>query len=78
MSFKHGGQGGAIVNVSSAASRLGAHFEDVDYAASKGAGDTLTTGLALGVAAQGYPGEGGATGAELPWNARSRRATGEV
>ena len=53
MSFKHGGQGGAIVNVSSAASRLGAPFEYVDYAASKGAVDTLTTGLALEVAAQG-------------------------
>lgn len=53
MSFKHGGQGGAIVNVSSAASRLGAPFEYIDYAASKGAVDTLTTGLALEVAAQG-------------------------
>ena len=50
---KRGGQGGAIVNVSSAASRLGAPFEYVDYAASKGAVDTLTTGLALEVAAQG-------------------------
>ena len=37
MSFKHGGKGGAIVNVSSAASRLGAPGEYVDYAASKGA-----------------------------------------
>ncbi|MFU0909652.1 SDR family oxidoreductase [Kluyvera intermedia] len=45
--------GGAIVNVSSAAARLGAPFEYVDYAASKGAVDTLTTGLALEVAAQG-------------------------
>ena len=53
MSFKHGGQGGSIVNVSSAASRLGAPCEYVDYAASKGAVDTLTTGLALEVAAQG-------------------------
>jgi len=53
MSLKHGGNGGAIVNVSSAASRLGAPFEYVDYAASKGAVDTLTTGLALEVAAQG-------------------------
>jgi len=50
---KRMGQGGAIVNVSSAASRLGAPFEYVDYAASKGAVDTLTTGLALEVAAQG-------------------------
>ena len=53
MSHKHGGTGGAIVNVSSAASRLGAPGEYVDYAASKGAVDSLTTGLALEVAAQG-------------------------
>lgn len=53
MSHKHGGAGGAIVNVSSAASRLGAAGEYVDYAASKGAVDTLTAGLALEVAAQG-------------------------
>ena len=50
MSHKHGGKGGASVNVSSAASRLGAPGE---YAASKGAVDSLTTGLALEVAAQG-------------------------
>lgn len=43
--------GGAIVNVSSAASRLGSPFEYVDYAASKGAIDTLTIGLSLEVAA---------------------------
>ncbi|MCG7390108.1 SDR family oxidoreductase [Pantoea sp. ACRSB] len=48
-----GGQGGAIINVSSAASRLGAPGEYVDYAASKGAMDTLTRGLSLEVAAQG-------------------------
>lgn len=53
MAHRHGGKGGAIVNVSSAASRLGAPFEYVDYAASKGAVDKLTTGLALEVAAQG-------------------------
>ncbi|AHG19329.1 NAD(P)-binding oxidoreductase [Chania multitudinisentens RB-25] len=53
MALRHGGQGGAIVNVSSAAARLGAAGEYVDYAASKGAVDTLTTGLALEVAAQG-------------------------
>ena len=53
MSHKHGGKGGAIVNVSSAASRLGAPGEYVDYAASKGAVDSLTTGLSLEVAAQG-------------------------
>lgn len=53
MGRHHGGQGGAIVNVSSAASRLGAPGEYVDYAASKGAMDTLTKGLSLEVAAQG-------------------------
>ncbi len=53
MAFRHGGEGGAIVNVSSAAARLGAPGEYVDYAASKGAVDTLTTGLSLEVAAQG-------------------------
>ncbi|MDW8845600.1 SDR family oxidoreductase [Erwinia sp. MMLR14_017] len=53
MAHHHGGEGGAIVNVSSAAARLGAPGEYVDYAASKGAMDTLTTGLSLEVAAQG-------------------------
>jgi NAD(P)-dependent dehydrogenase (short-subunit alcohol dehydrogenase family) len=53
MSHRQGGKGGAMVNVSSAASRLGAPGEYVDYAASKGAVDTLTTGLALEVAAYG-------------------------
>ncbi|EEU3036242.1 SDR family oxidoreductase [Escherichia coli] len=51
--IKNGGSGGAIVNVSSVASRLGSPGEYVDYAASKGAIDTLTTGLSLEVAAQG-------------------------
>lgn len=53
MSSRYGGQGGAIVNVSSAAARLGSANEYVDYAASKGAMDTLTTGLSLEVAAEG-------------------------
>jgi NAD(P)-dependent dehydrogenase (short-subunit alcohol dehydrogenase family) len=53
MGTHHGGQGGAIVNVSSAASRTGAPGEYVDYAASKGAMDTLTKGLSLEVAQQG-------------------------
>ena len=53
MALKNGGSGGAIVNVSSVASRLGSPGEYVDYAASKGAIDTLTTGLSLEVAAQG-------------------------
>jgi NAD(P)-dependent dehydrogenase (short-subunit alcohol dehydrogenase family) len=53
MSTAHGGRGGAIVNVSSGASRLGSPNEYVDYAASKGALDTMTTGLAKEVAADG-------------------------
>ena len=53
MSIKHGGRGGAIVNVSSVASRLGSPGEYVDYAASKGAIDTMTIGLAKEVAEEG-------------------------
>lgn len=53
MSTRYGGQGGAIVNVSSAAARLGSAGEYVDYAASKGALDTFTLGLAKEVAAEG-------------------------
>jgi len=53
MSTRYGGVGGAIVNLSSAAARLGAPNEYVDYAASKGAIDTLTIGLAKEVAAEG-------------------------
>jgi len=53
MSTAHGGRGGAIVNVSSGAARLGAPGEYVDYAASKGAVDTLTVGLAREVAEEG-------------------------
>jgi NAD(P)-dependent dehydrogenase (short-subunit alcohol dehydrogenase family) len=53
MSTRHGGSGGAIVNVSSAASRLGAPGQYVDYAAAKGAIDSFTIGLAKEVAAEG-------------------------
>ncbi|MFZ6875411.1 SDR family oxidoreductase [Undibacterium sp. Di27W] len=53
MSTRHGGQGGAIVNVSSAASRLGSPNEYIDYAATKGAIDTLSKGLSLEVAEEG-------------------------
>jgi NAD(P)-dependent dehydrogenase (short-subunit alcohol dehydrogenase family) len=53
MSTKHGGQGGAIVNVSSLASRLGAANLCVDYAASKGAIDSFTIGLSQEVAEEG-------------------------
>ncbi len=53
MSTRHGGAGGSIVNVSSAAARLGAAGQYVDYAATKGAIDVLTLGLAREVAAEG-------------------------
>lgn len=53
MSSLHNGSGGVIVNVSSAAARLGSSGEYVDYAASKGAIDTMTIGLAREIAAEG-------------------------
>jgi NAD(P)-dependent dehydrogenase (short-subunit alcohol dehydrogenase family) len=53
MSTRHGGRGGAIVNLSSAAARLGSPGEFVHYAASKGAIDTFTLGLAREVADEG-------------------------
>jgi NAD(P)-dependent dehydrogenase (short-subunit alcohol dehydrogenase family) len=53
MSTRNGGKGGTIVNVSSAASRLGSAGEYIDYAASKGAIDTMTIGLANEVAGEG-------------------------
>jgi NAD(P)-dependent dehydrogenase (short-subunit alcohol dehydrogenase family) len=53
MSTRHGGSGGAVVNVSSAAARLGAPGRYVDYAACKGAIDTFTVGLAREVADEG-------------------------
>ena len=53
MSKKHGGPGGAIVNVSSGAARLGSPSEWVDYAASKGAIDTMTLGLSKELADDG-------------------------
>ncbi|MDR5865218.1 SDR family oxidoreductase [Halomonas koreensis] len=53
MSTRRGGRGGAIVNVSSAAARLGGADEYVDYAASKGAIDSVTRGLAREVADEG-------------------------
>ena len=53
MSTRYGGKGGAIVNVSSGAARLGSPGEYVDYAASKGALDTMTIGLAREVAEEG-------------------------
>jgi NAD(P)-dependent dehydrogenase (short-subunit alcohol dehydrogenase family) len=53
MSTRHGGRGGAIVNLSSAAARLGSPGQYVDYASAKGAIDTFTLGLAREVAAEG-------------------------
>ena len=53
MSTRHGGRGGAIVNVSSGAARAGSPGEYIDYATSKGAIDTLTIGLAKEVAEEG-------------------------
>jgi len=53
MSTRHGGTGGAIVNLGSAAARLGSPGLYIDYAMSKGAIDTFTHGLALEVAAEG-------------------------
>ncbi|AEA83683.1 SDR family oxidoreductase [Pseudomonas sp. WS 5018] len=53
MSTRHGGRGGAIVNLSSVATRLGAPGEYIDYAAAKGAIDSMTLGLAKEVASEG-------------------------
>jgi NAD(P)-dependent dehydrogenase (short-subunit alcohol dehydrogenase family) len=53
MSTRYGGEGGAIVNISSVAARLGAPGQYVDYAAAKGAIDSFTVGLAKEVAAEG-------------------------
>lgn len=53
MSTRHGGTGGSIVNVSSVAARLGGAGQYVDYAASKGAVDSFTVGLAKEVAMEG-------------------------
>lgn len=53
MSTRHGGEGGAIVNVSSAAARIGSPNEFIDYAAAKGAVDSMTLGLAKEIAAEG-------------------------
>ncbi len=53
MAKRHGGQGGSIVNISSAASKHGGPFTYIDYAASKGAIDTFSVGLAKEQAAEG-------------------------
>ncbi len=53
MSHRHGGRGGVVINVSSASARLGSPNEYVDYASTKGAVETMTTGLAKEVAREG-------------------------
>lgn len=53
MSHRHNGRGGAVINISSASARLGSPNEYVDYAASKGAVETFTTGFAKEVARDG-------------------------
>ncbi len=53
MSTRHGGDGGTIINVSSAAARIGSPNEFIDYAAAKGAVDSMTIGLSKEVAAEG-------------------------
>ena len=53
MSIKNGGHGGSIVNISSMASRIGSPFEYIDYAATKGAIDTFTLGLAKEIISEG-------------------------
>jgi NAD(P)-dependent dehydrogenase (short-subunit alcohol dehydrogenase family) len=53
MSYRHNGRGGSVVNISSASARLGSPGEYVDYAASKGALETFTTGFAKEVAREG-------------------------
>jgi NAD(P)-dependent dehydrogenase (short-subunit alcohol dehydrogenase family) len=62
MSTKRGGQGGSIVNVSSIAAKLGSPGEWIHYAASKGALDTMTVGLAREVAGEGIRVNGVAPG----------------
>lgn len=53
MAYRHNGQGGSVINISSAAARLGSPNEYVDYAASKGALETFTIGFAKEVAREG-------------------------
>lgn len=64
MSTKHGGSGGAIVNISSVHSRLGAPGLFVSYAATKGAIDTFTFGLGIEVAGEGVKGERSSPGSD--------------
>ena len=76
MSTRHGGGGGAIVNVSSAASRLGSPGQYVDYAAAKGAIDAFTIGLAKEVAGRRHPRQRRAAGTDRNRDPRLRRHAG--
>ena len=76
MSTAHGGKGGAIVNLSSVAATLGAAGQYVDYAASKGAIDTFTIGLAREVATEGIRVNCGAAGHHRHRDPRLRRPAG--
>src|SRR3546814_14934633 len=78
MAPRHGGRGGAIVNVSSMAARLGSPGEYVDYAASKGALDTLTIGLSKEVAGDGLRVNAVRPGAIYTALHASRRGPGSV
>ena len=73
MSTKSGGSGGAIVNVSSMAAKLGAPGEYVDYAASKAAVDALTIGLAKGSGRREHPSQCRASGRDLHGDSRQWR-----
>ncbi|MGA4816546.1 SDR family oxidoreductase [Pseudomonas aeruginosa] len=72
LSTRHGGRGGSIVNVSSMASRLGSPNEYIDYAAAKGAIDSMTIGLARKWRRR-YPGQRGAARTDRYRDPRQRR-----
>ena len=76
MSTRYGGAGGAIVNVSSGASQLGSPHEYIDYAATKGALDTMTIGLSREVAAEGIRVNAVRAGHVYTDDARQRRRAG--
>ena len=76
MSTRYGGAGGRIVNVSSVAARIGGAREYIDYAASKGAVDTMTVGLANEGGGGRHPRERGPAGHHLHRSARAGRRAG--
>ena len=75
MSTRHGGHGGVIVNISSLAARTGGAGEWVHYAASKGAVDTFTIGLAREVASEGIRVNAVAPGLNCHRDSRRERST---